>query len=102
VPRIAECPVQMEAELVNCTELMQEVPEGKRFILAIEVKVVRTHIHEDLRLEGHLNRIDPDRWRPLIMSFQELYGLAPKKTRPSKLATIDEEKYRSLIVVTQE
>jgi len=94
-PRITECPVQMEAELVIGTELMQDVPDLKGFLLAIEVKVVRTHVRNDLRLAGHANRIDPDCWRPMIMSFQELYGLAPKKTA-STLASIDEERYRAL------
>ncbi|KAK8081075.1 hypothetical protein PG997_008893 [Apiospora hydei] len=96
-PRIAECPVQMEAELAGTTELMQDMPDRKGFILAIEVKVIRTHVQDELRLPGHSNRIDPDRWRPMIMSFQELYGLAPKKT-VSTLASIDEEKYRPLTV----
>ncbi|KAK7926625.1 hypothetical protein PG985_003623 [Apiospora marii] len=94
-PRIAECPVQMEAEVMGTTELMQDDPDRAGVILAIEVKVVRTHVLNELRLPGHSNRIDPDRWRPMIMSFQELYGLAPKKTS-SKLASIDEEKYRGL------
>ncbi|KAL1597340.1 hypothetical protein SLS60_008924 [Paraconiothyrium brasiliense] len=95
-PRIAECPVQMEAELTNSMELMQDLPNRKGVLLAIEVKILRTHVRNDLRLAGHANRIDPDRWRPLIMSFQEFYGLAPKKVTESHLATISEEKYRLL------
>lgn len=94
-PRITECPVQMEAELMGTTKLMQDDPDRAGFILAIEVKVVRTHVQDELRLPGHSNRIDPDGWRPMIMSFQELYGLAPKKTA-STLASIDKEKYRGL------
>ena len=27
-------------------------------------------------MDGWPNRIDPDKWRPLIMSFQKFYGLA--------------------------
>ncbi|KAH8812654.1 hypothetical protein F5884DRAFT_878503 [Xylogone sp. PMI_703] len=95
-PRIAECPVQMEAELINTLELMQDLPDRQGFLLALEVKILRTHIQEDLRMHGHPNRIDPDNWRPMIMSFQELYGLAPRKVAPSKLALIDEENYRPL------
>ncbi|KAF2463691.1 uncharacterized protein BDR25DRAFT_245063 [Lindgomyces ingoldianus] len=93
-PRIAECPVQMEVELMNKMELMQDLPDRKGILLAIEVKVLRTHVRNDLRLAGHANRIDPDCWRPMIMSFQEFYGLASKKVTESNLATIDEEKYR--------
>ncbi|KAF9731072.1 hypothetical protein PMIN03_003340 [Paraphaeosphaeria minitans] len=95
-PRIAECPVQMEAELMSSLELMQDLLDRKGVLLAIEVKILRTHVRNDLRLAHHANRIDPDRWRPLIMSFQEFYGLAPAKVTESKLATINEDKYRVL------
>ena len=95
-PRIAECPVQMEAKLVNSVELMHDLPHRKGALLAIEVKILQTRVRNDLRLAGHANRIDPVRWRPMIMSFQELYGLSPKKLTESKLATIDEERYRML------
>jgi hypothetical protein len=50
-------------------EMMQE-GDANEFI-ALEVKVLRTHIHENIRMAGL--------WHPLIMSFQELYGLAPKR-----------------------
>ncbi|KAF4343773.1 ydfE [Fusarium beomiforme] len=93
-PRITECPVQMEAEFMNSMELMQDLPDRKGLLLALEVKILRTHVRNDLRLAGHANRIDPDRWKPLIMSFQHFYGLTPSKVAESSLATIDEEKYR--------
>ncbi|KAF2659524.1 hypothetical protein K491DRAFT_650923 [Lophiostoma macrostomum CBS 122681] len=95
-PRIAECPVQMEAELTNSMEMMQDLPDRKGALVAIEVKILRTHVRNDLRMAGHANRIDPDRWRPLIMSFQEFYGLAPRKADSSELGTIKEENYRVL------
>ncbi|KAH8701928.1 hypothetical protein BGW36DRAFT_356073 [Talaromyces proteolyticus] len=90
--RIAECPAQMEAELKGVYEMMQDA-EANGFI-ALEVKVLQTHVHQNIRMLGHANRIDPDKWQPLIMSFQELYGLAPKKVSPSILANINEEEYR--------
>jgi hypothetical protein len=67
--------------------------DNKGFI-ALEVKVILTHVHENIRMDGHKNRIDPDKWHPMIMSFQELYGLHPKKVSPSVLAEIEEEEYR--------
>jgi hypothetical protein len=73
---------------------MQDVPDRKGLLVAVEVKILRTHVRNDLRMEGYENRIDPDRWRPLIMSFQEFYGLMPAKVAESSLGTIDEEKYR--------
>lgn len=91
-PRIAECPAQMEAELKGVYEMVQDA-EIKGFV-ALEVKVLRTHVHGDICMSGHANRIDPDKWHPLIMSFQELYGLGRKKTSDSILAEINEERYR--------
>jgi flavin reductase (DIM6/NTAB) family NADH-FMN oxidoreductase RutF len=95
-PRITECPVQMESAMISNMELMQDLPDRKGVLLAVEVQVLRMHIRNDLRMTGHANRVDPDRWRPLIMSFQEFYGLAPRVSVESKLATINEEHYRIL------
>ena len=44
-------------------------------------------------MDGEPNRIDPDKWRPLILSFQEFYGLGPK-LRASRLGTVPEALYR--------
>lgn len=49
---------------------------------------------ESILIAGQANRIDPDKWRPLITSFQEFYGLGPK-IHPSKLGEIPEEMYRT-------
>ena len=62
-------------------------------MVAVEVAVARVHVHPGIRLPGTENRIDPDAWRPLIMSFQHYYGLGDR-LHPSRLATIDEEWYR--------
>ena len=96
--RIAECPAQMEGELVGVHEMFQHDEDKDKgttgLIVALEIKVLRTHVHDDIRMAGHPNRIDPDRWHPMIMSFQELYGLKPNKVAPSELARIGEESYR--------
>ena len=92
-PRASKCPVQMEAKLVATHKVMEDVPQYSDFIVTLEVKIVRTHVSEDIIMEGYDNRIDPDKWKPMIMSFQRLYGLR-NELAPSKLAQIDEEKYR--------
>jgi hypothetical protein len=46
-------------------------------------------------MEGTDDHIDPDAWRPLIMSFQKLYGLGPQ-VHSSTLARIPERWYRSV------
>jgi flavin reductase (DIM6/NTAB) family NADH-FMN oxidoreductase RutF len=87
-PRAAECPVAMEAVV----EAAHGVGVGKT--QCFEVRVVRVWVHDDIRAAGSENRIDPDRWRPLIMSFQRFYALGPE-LRPSRLASIPEDAYRT-------
>lgn len=86
-PRVAECPVAMEAVV----EAVHPVGDGG--VLAFEVRVRRVWVHEAIRREGFDDHIDPDRWRPLIMSFQRLYGLGPQ-VHESTLASIPERAYR--------
>ncbi|UNI22902.1 hypothetical protein JDV02_008746 [Purpureocillium takamizusanense] len=92
--RVRECPVQMECALASSHPLMEDVPDRRGVLVAVELQVLRVHVRDELRMEGHANRIDPDRWRPMIMSFQELYGLSKGKAGTSDLARIDEEMYR--------
>ncbi|GGT22047.1 flavin reductase family protein [Nonomuraea spiralis] len=87
-PRVAECPVGMEVVV----EKTHPIDEGG--VLAFEVRVQRVWVHEEIRLKGTDDHIDPDAWRPLIMSFQKLYGLGPQ-VHPSTLASIPEHHYRS-------
>jgi hypothetical protein len=51
------------------------------------------HIHPGIMMEGKINRVDPDKWKPLIMSFQRYYSLGDE-VHDSTLAKIPEEKYR--------
>ncbi|GHF71896.1 flavin reductase (DIM6/NTAB) family NADH-FMN oxidoreductase RutF [Amycolatopsis bartoniae] len=87
-PRVAECPVNLEAVL-EATH-----PIGSGSTLAFEVRILRVHAHDDILVPGTADHIDPDRWRPLIMSFQQFYGLG-ERVRPSRLASIPERMYRT-------
>ena len=88
-PRVAECPVQMEAEMISVHEMLGGI------MLAIEVRVLRTWVEDNIRLEGFKNRVDADRWRPMIMSFQGLFGLRNRKEgEESRLEEVEEELYR--------
>lgn len=91
-PRAAQCPVQMEAVLEGTHVAAQddEVQRGK--VLVFEVRVQRVWLDPAITLGA--DRIDPDKWRPLIMSFQRYYGLG-EEVHPSRLATIPEAMYRS-------
>ena len=63
---------------------------GAAISSAIEVRVTRVHAHPEIMMDGEPNRIDPDKWRPLIMSFQQFYGLTPEKLQRSELGQIPE------------
>jgi flavin reductase (DIM6/NTAB) family NADH-FMN oxidoreductase RutF len=90
--RIVECPVQLEAVL-ETTHPFGNRPDKASTALAFEVRVVRTHIDESILLAGVDDRIDPDKWRPLIMSFCQFYGLG-ERVWQSTLAEIPETAYR--------
>ena len=92
-PRALECPVQMEAVVAARHGLGEDSP-WKGGLTIFEVRIQRVHVRPDILMDGHVNRIDPDKWRPLIMSFQEFYGLGPK-LHASKLGEIPEEMYRT-------
>jgi flavin reductase (DIM6/NTAB) family NADH-FMN oxidoreductase RutF len=72
---------------------MEDQPEFSSFFTIFEVKVILVHVTEDIIMKDHENRIDPDKWRPLIMSFQRLYGLSGE-VASSVLARVEEEYYR--------
>jgi len=93
-PRALECPVQIEAKLAHVHEMAQEDTVWRGNIAAIEVRVTRMHAHPNVMMEGEANRIDPDKWRPLIMSFQQFYGLMPDKLQRSELGQIPEAMYK--------
>ncbi|WP_210515131.1 flavin reductase family protein [Hymenobacter terricola] len=93
-PRVQECPVQLEAVL-EATHGLGEADDAIRGrLLTLEVRIQRVHLAESILLAGHPNRVDPDKWRPLIMSFQHFYGLG-SRIHDSTLAQIPEALYRS-------
>jgi flavin reductase (DIM6/NTAB) family NADH-FMN oxidoreductase RutF len=92
-PRVLECPIQLEAVLVAERPLDEGGPlEG--FLTTFEMLVRRIHIEDSILMDGHENRIDPDKWRPLIFNFQEFYGLGGK-VHASTLGEIPESLYRT-------
>lgn len=91
-PRILECPVQLEAVLEQSHPFGHR-PDKQTTAIALEVRVVRAHIDDSILLDTAKNRIDPDKWRPLMMSFCQFYGLG-EKLRKSTLAEIPEDAYR--------
>jgi flavin reductase (DIM6/NTAB) family NADH-FMN oxidoreductase RutF len=77
-PLVAECPVQLECELVSAA------PFDDNSATAHTVRVVRAHVDEQLIVPG-TGHIDPLRWDPLIMKFCEFFG-GGVQVHPSRLA----------------
>ena len=93
-PRIDECPVQMETSLIAVHGIANEDEQQKSKILTMELRVLLVHLEESILMKGTTNRVDPDKWKPLIMSFQKFYGLGAQ-VHESVLATIPEILYHS-------
>jgi flavin reductase (DIM6/NTAB) family NADH-FMN oxidoreductase RutF len=92
--RALEAPVQLEARIEAVHSIAAEDDALRGKILTFEARILRVHLDSSIILDGDPNRIDPDKWRPLIMSFQKFYGLGDQ-IRPSTLASIPEAVYRS-------
>jgi flavin reductase (DIM6/NTAB) family NADH-FMN oxidoreductase RutF len=75
--RVAECPIQLECEVVEI--------HGFDTARAIHVRVLRSHVDDALILPG-TSYVDPQAWDPLIMKFCDFFGASQPLT-PSRLAT---------------
>lgn len=92
--RVKECPVQMEA-VVEAMHGLAESDLGLRGkIVTFELRIQRVHLEEFILMDGYTDRVDPDKWRPLIMSFQQFYGLG-SQVHSSTLAEIPESLYNT-------
>ncbi len=67
-PRVAECPLQMEARAVRLR------PGAVEDFLLVEAEVLRVHADADIVVPG-TQHIDPSRWSPLIYNFRHYFGL---------------------------
>jgi flavin reductase (DIM6/NTAB) family NADH-FMN oxidoreductase RutF len=93
-PRVLEAPVQLEARIEAVHSIASEDDAMRGKILTFEARILRVHLDSAILMQGDADRIDPDKWRPLIMSFQKFYGLGGQ-VRASTLASIPERAYRS-------
>lgn len=94
-PRVRECPVQMEAVVEATHGLAEHDALLRGHVVTFELRVQRVHLDEAILMSGERNRVDPDQWRPLIMSFQKFYGLQAGPLHDSALSRIPEASYRS-------
>jgi flavin reductase (DIM6/NTAB) family NADH-FMN oxidoreductase RutF len=67
-PRVAECPLQLEAEVVGITPIGADATAA-----SVEARVVAVHAMPALVVEG-TQRIDVERWSPLLYVFRHYFG----------------------------
>ena len=91
--------MQLEA-VVETTRPFGTRPDKPTTAAAFEVRIVWAHIDERILASGFGNRINPDRRRPLIMSFCRFYELG-EQVHPSPLAQVPEELYRPVPRMTR-
>jgi flavin reductase (DIM6/NTAB) family NADH-FMN oxidoreductase RutF len=79
-PRIVECPIQLECDVVATHPIGEPEPHATAFQLMVR----RAHVAEELIIPG-TSYVDPIRWDPLIMKFCEFFG-GGDNVHPSRLA----------------
>jgi flavin reductase (DIM6/NTAB) family NADH-FMN oxidoreductase RutF len=94
-PRAKECPIQMEAVVEHTYEMSDNDPAFRGRRILFELRIQRVFVDPSILAEGEPDRIDPDKWRPLLMSFQKFYGLADRQAQASRLSQIPEALYKS-------
>jgi flavin reductase (DIM6/NTAB) family NADH-FMN oxidoreductase RutF len=67
-PRVAECPLQLEARTVSVE------PGVESDFVIVQARVLRVHADSRIVVPGS-QHIDPGRWSPLIYNFRHYFGL---------------------------
>lgn len=67
-PRVAECPLQMEARAADVR------PGVTGDFLVVQAQVLRVHADPRIMVPG-TQHVDPSRWSPLIYNFRHYFGL---------------------------
>ncbi|OWA17281.1 flavin reductase family protein [Streptomyces sp. CS057] len=70
-PRVAECPMQLEARVARAQ------PNSSGDFLIVEAQVLKVHADPRIIVSGS-QHIDPAAWSPLIYNFRHYYGLGPE------------------------
>ena len=79
-PRVAECPLQLEARA-------QEVrTDSAGEFLIVEARVLKVHAHPRIVVDG-TQYVDPNRWSPLVYNFRHYFGLGSELGRSFRSET---------------
>ena len=83
-PRIAECPLQLEARLLVAHPAQAaDAREPPPDFCILETRVVQTHAHRDIVIDGS-QHVDPVRWQPLLYVFRHYFGTGARLGRTFK------------------
>ena len=79
---VLECPVNLEARVLDASPLQEFEPGRDAGTVLFQADVTRVVVHEDIRVPGAANRIDPDRTGGAIVARrrvkrQERLAVAP-------------------------
>jgi flavin reductase (DIM6/NTAB) family NADH-FMN oxidoreductase RutF len=70
-PRVAECPLQMEARVADI-----RLGSSGGFLI-IQAQVLRVHADPRILVPGS-QHVNPVQWSPLVYNFRHYYGLGPE------------------------
>ncbi len=84
-PRIAECPMQLEARLLAAHEAARVEGEDAGFWM-LEMQVTRVHAHENIVVPG-TQYIDTREWSPLLYVFRHYFGTGERLGRNFRAET---------------
>jgi flavin reductase (DIM6/NTAB) family NADH-FMN oxidoreductase RutF len=70
-PRVAECPVQIEARVADL-----RLDSADSFVI-VEATTLRVHADRRLVIDG-TSHIDTQAWSPLVYNFRHYFGLGPR------------------------
>jgi flavin reductase (DIM6/NTAB) family NADH-FMN oxidoreductase RutF len=83
-PRIAECPLQLEARVsLELERPLDAWRDGAGGFVILELDVLHVHAHEDVTVPD-TQHVDPVRYRPLFYLFRHYVGAGQPKGRTFK------------------
>ncbi|NMO17592.1 flavin reductase family protein [Pyxidicoccus fallax] len=75
-PRVAECPLQLEAVLLDVRAATATPEQPEPTFSIVELRVTCVHAHEDVTVPGS-QHVDVARWQPLLYVFRHYAGTGP-------------------------
>lgn len=92
ISRVSECQINLDAKVEKISEFAKHDDKMAVPAYAIELKVEEAYSAEDILIDGQKNKIDPNKWNPLIMNFRKFYSLS-SELNESRLAQKPEDLY---------